>query len=516
MGLFREGAVEAREDVLSPEELEARESRCPEKLLRFRAAGYKPHYYQNLFHTSYERYRVASAGRRGGKTEGSAWEFAYLCDPTPIRYRDENGNVVETTVQRYELRKYGVKLPPPNKPIVNLVFTPDTKNYPATKRKVDDALDALGIPYDYNENKQTWYIPSKQDRRCIVYWRGTDKPRSARGEGFCAGFGDEPAFILSSSYIDSLEPAFSDHKGIFIFSTTPSDDVDNWWFYDYYIAPQKVDGRWVGRRGIGYFEWTSLENPYFDEDEYEARRERLHPLIFVREYMARWDKGGGKLLKLKWLHYYDPARDLAQLPDGGVDWSKYELYAGIDPASSLRTSADYFVSWVIALDRSTGQAYMVDFFQDKLEFPDQVQHIKALKAKWPGLIRIGIESVGYQAVLEQQVRAERIPGTYPIRPGRIKKEDRIMQLAPTFKSRKVLIRHDMAAFMNEWEQFPNGQHDDTLDAADIAIRTIASMHPVVFSGVYHDAGSDAKLLERQDPDLDNDQGFYDEEMGSEW
>jgi predicted phage terminase large subunit-like protein len=517
MGLFREGAVEARDsESLTNREINERFARCPEKLLRFWQAGYRPHHHQSLVHTCYERIRVAGAGRRGGKTEGVAYEFADLCNPAPIKVQAADGTTIETTVQRSELVKYGVRLPRPDRPIINIIFTPDTKNYPATKRKFDEALDALGIPYEYNENKQTWFIPSKRDQRCIVYWRGTDKPRSARGEGYCAAWGDEPAFIVSSDYIDALEPALSDHRGIWLFSTTPSQDVDNWWFYDYYIQPEKVDGKWVGRKGIAYFEWTSLENPYFDKEEYEEKRARRHPLLFAREYMARWEKGGGQLLKLSWLHYYDPAKDMHQKEDGtGVDWSRYQLFAGVDPASSLRTSADYFVCWVIAWERETGQGYLVDMYRDKIEFPEQIAYLRRLREKWPGLLRIGVETVAYQSVLLQQGRAAGITGLVEVRPGRMRKEDRIMQLGPTFKNRQLLIRNDMTVFMEEWEQFPNGKHDDTLDAVDIAIQATGSLLPGLVHSTHRPQSEADPLLDRHDPGT-LDQDFYDEEMGCDW
>src|SRR5438552_2082180 len=59
-------------------------AKYPQKMIWFGQNGYKPHYWQTLFHTNTDpetgrlcRFRHLAAGRRGGKTLSAAWETVF-------------------------------------------------------------------------------------------------------------------------------------------------------------------------------------------------------------------------------------------------------------------------------------------------------------------------------------------------------------------------------------------------------------------------------------------------------
>src|SRR6185312_13801158 len=70
----------------------------PYKFMWFAQNGYKPHYWQLLFHTLTDpttehvaRFRHLVAGRRGGKTLSAAWEILYYALHPESFHMDAHG-----------------------------------------------------------------------------------------------------------------------------------------------------------------------------------------------------------------------------------------------------------------------------------------------------------------------------------------------------------------------------------------------------------------------------------------
>jgi predicted phage terminase large subunit-like protein len=102
-----------------------------------------------------------------------------------------------------------------------------------------------------------------------------------------------------------------------------------------------------------------------------------------------------------------------------------------------------------------------------------VREYRLAKERWKSEpVSIRIEDVAYQAALAQQLfQATNLP-IAPSSPGQLNKQARIVGLSPHFESGRIRVRDDMSEFIREYATFPEGEHDDILDAVWHACRPI--------------------------------------------
>ena len=149
------------------------------------------------------------------------------------------------------------------------------------------------------------------------------------------------------------------------------------------------------------------------------------------------------------------------------------VYMGIDPASSLSKTADYFVIAVVALD-ADDNAYLIDMIRERMSPELQPQAIIDMYKKYKPM-KTTIEVVGYQEALRTSVRAMMtsqglfIPGIESgIRP-RTSKNERLISLVPRLASGRFYFRSQDISAQQEFLSYPSGKHDDTMDAIFYAI-----------------------------------------------
>jgi hypothetical protein len=131
------------------------------------------------------------------------------------------------------------------------------------------------------------------------------------------------------------------------------------------------------------------------------------------------------------------------------------------------------------LDKDGTQAFLLDYFYDRLAFPDQLDKIREWFLKWrPEMI--GIESNAYQrALVQMTARMDGLPPVVAVF-SKSKKEERILGLGPLFKIGKVRIQRRHVQFIDQWVSFDpakkNGD-DDLLDAVEIALGVAGVLLP---------------------------------------
>lgn len=146
------------------------------------------------------------------------------------------------------------------------------------------------------------------------------------------------------------------------------------------------------------------------------------------------------------------------------------IYMGVDPASSTKSSADYSVIFPIAYDYDRN-IYCLPYFRARVSpmvLADKI--IEMYRTYKPNKTKI--ESVGYQEMLRDYVRSKHtIPGLEVKESPRNSKSSRLESLEPHFASRKVyLIKGVHSAFINELLTFPKSKNDDIMDAFYYALR----------------------------------------------
>lgn len=440
------------------------------KLAWFLAHGYEPHTYQLAFHTLCDDatmkvlvHRFLVAGRRGGKTLSAAWDVVfYALNPEDFHW--------------------DVHKKKDDRPLHIWVLVPNFSSAGrAAKRAIlKDVLKKAGFErdrdYRYNQGENWIEFPNGS----ILEFKTAEQADSLVGAGIDILWIDEAAVIPTNVAYEYATPALDDHLGIVIGTTTPRGKN---WFYDLGWSPEAYDDE-----TIGTVEYTSIHNPFFSKDRWLYRKRRYHPLKFKQEYMAAFDSMAGKDLHGDWLITYEldelPLKNPslgAQRPDGSLKIENLDLdvFIGVDPAISLADDADSFAYAVLGLAKDKTQAFLLDTWKGRIDFPDQLKLVSELHLKWRPIF-IGIEAVAYQAALSQMAkRISTMPNIIPqLAPG--KKNDRILSMSPSFKIGQVRIRGEHKDFIDQWLDFDSSrrnQKDDMLDAAEIALRTAGFILP---------------------------------------
>ena len=215
--------------------------------------------------------------------------------------------------------------------------------------------------------------------------------------------------------------------------------------------------------GAGQSFWPAQFPP-----EMLDRLETSSPYVFAGQYMQNPAPLGGGIFKDEWWRFLD-VPPLTR-------WRA--IYA--DTAQKTKEQNDYsvFQCWGMTID---GQICLLDMVRGKWEAPEletmarafwqkhsQVQNAGALRA-------FKVEDKVSGTGLIQKLKREGIP-IVPIQRN-VDKVTRAMDAAPYVESGNVILMRNLAPlsdFLSEASVFPNGAHDDMIDAAMSAISDMTS------------------------------------------
>lgn len=186
------------------------------------------------------------------------------------------------------------------------------------------------------------------------------------------------------------------------------------------------------------------------------------PIGFARMYLLDLSAAEGIELKKEWLHVY-PKEDISET---------WPVVIGVDYASTadkLRDRGrDYFA---LAVGRLVpgGGVILVDGFRGHVSQGEAIEKTRGFAAAYATTSLIAVEAVGkgeeFYYLLLHNSRAPLMPA----QTGNRSKGARFQkQMAPLFQMGRAWITDQkspfLEAFKNEWVQWPNSEHDDTLDA----------------------------------------------------
>jgi hypothetical protein len=457
-------------ETLLPALLEAH----PVKYVWFLQHGYQPHIWQMLFHSAQfegnlNQFRHLVAGRRGGKTLSAAWEVLYYATHPEEFHRDAHGVECSRPLWIWALAK-DYKLGRP----ALMTFIQVIREAGLVKDK----------DYRYNKTEKVFefYGPG-EELLSLVEFRSADDPQSLRGAGLDILWIDESALIPDQEAWDVVYPSLTDREGLTITTTTPHGKN---WFWELFWSDEAMADEHQFR-----VEYTSIDNPYFKRRMWDYALTHYHPVMFRQEFMASFDALAGVSLQGPWLKFFVDGNPDIQTEDIGLPRyrddegqmrSKLELFIGVDPAISLSDTADSFAIALIGRTLDFSQAFLLDYFVGRIDFPDQLDKIREWFLKYRPQY-IGIEAVAYQQALAQMAaRMEGMPPISAILSQTKKKNDRLMQLGPVFKIGKVRIRKTHREFIDQWVSFDyerKNNKDDLLDAVEIALSAAGVLLPTI-------------------------------------
>lgn len=159
-----------------------------------------------------------------------------------------------------------------------------------------------------------------------------------------------------------------------------------------------------------------------------------------------------------------------------ADKLQLDYYTGVDLAISQKDAADNVVIRTVGKERNKPNIYLIEETAGKLDPTATIEAIFMHYEKYKS-IRIGIETVAYQQALvhflqEEQRRRNVYFNIQEIR-STAQKEIRIRSLVPMYKAGVVFHRHSDKALESELLQFPQGKHDDRIDALQFAVQLTA-------------------------------------------
>jgi predicted phage terminase large subunit-like protein len=208
---------------------------------------------------------------------------------------------------------------------------------------------------------------------------------------------------------------------------------------------QKVDKALNGRKSY----WPS-------QYSYETLKgyRRQNPEIFAMQYQNEIVQGKNAIFYDKDFRYYET------LPVGLL------FYQGVDLAASK--TGDYFVICTIAKDVDVGNYYVVDVFRSRLSLSKQFEKIVQQGERF-NPVKIGVEAGAYQTGMVEELKCDT---TLPIRSihQHTDKIARARRMSVLFENGQIYFPSRNMRLIDELRVFPKGEHDDCIDALEMALR----------------------------------------------
>ena len=204
--------------------------------------------------------------------------------------------------------------------------------------------------------------------------------------------------------------------------------------------------------------------------QWEERKAKTPARDWISLYQGRPSPQSGDVFHREWWRRYETPI-WSQNPDGSYDVPGTALLMSWDMTFKNTTGTDYVVGQVWA--HRQANAYLVDQVRARLSFTDTVAAFRLLTAKWPAATAKLVEDTANGPAVISSLRND-IPGIVAI-PAKDSKEARAAAVSPFVEAGNVwLPDHNIALFdvetlIEETLAFPNGSHDDQVDALSQAL-----------------------------------------------
>lgn len=217
---------------------------------------------------------------------------------------------------------------------------------------------------------------------------------------------------------------------------------------------------------------------WMSTERLQAARARQGERRFARKYLNDAKDEGGKQLKAEWLRFV--ARN-------EIPWTYLDWFAGVDPATGEAevSDPDEYAICYGGRDRRDGVVYLLGF-RASYEW-GILQGTEALEKlhREKGLKKVAIESVAFQVAAKQYIWQNTGIPAYKSNTTK-SKEIRFENMAVLFETGRVLVydqgegifaedKEDKESFFDQWIDFPEGRHDDRLDACEKMLEAAMSI-----------------------------------------
>jgi predicted phage terminase large subunit-like protein len=285
-----------------------------------------------------------------------------------------------------------------------------------------------------------------------VLFRSADEPDRLRGVNLGWFVLDEGALCSLETWLILLA-RLREAPGRAWVCTTPR-GYD--WLYETFAKSQSTDYAMIRS--------STRDNVFLPASFVERLQSQYTQQWQRQEIEGEFCELEGTLFKRHWFQIVEHA-------PAGLKWSRYW-----DLAASTRTQADFSASAAVALSTETGDVYIRDLIKMKQEWPEVRKAIISTAHAEPD-VQLGIESAMHGLAAVQELL--RLPELIDVSLKSIHvdrdKVSRALPIASRAEQGKVkLVRGEwINDFIDEATAFPNGAHDDQIDAVSGAFQMIS-------------------------------------------
>ena len=287
-----------------------------------------------------------------------------------------------------------------------------------------------------------------------VLFRSADKPDRLRGPNLAFFYLDEAAMMNRLAW-DVMIGRLRERPGRGWLTTTPQGFN---WVYDLFVEQQLAD--------YAVVRCATYENPYLSDNFIQSLRDTYGEGVFARqEIEGEFVQPEGAIFQREWFVLMETAPE-------GLRWVR-----SWDLAASTKQTGDFTAGAKVALAED-GTLYIADMIHGKWEWPDaRTVIIQTARMDGPGT-QIGVEKIAFQLAAIQELYREPELVQFTLREIRPDKDkvSRAMPWQVRAQAGKVkLVRGPwVMRFLNEVAAFPEGSHDDQVDAVSGAVRMLGS------------------------------------------
>ena len=212
------------------------------------------------------------------------------------------------------------------------------------------------------------------------------------------------------------------------------------------------------------------------QEQWETIKASKPPRVWSALYQGRPTPDSGDVFNRNWWVRFSSPIWTAQGDGSYMIHEANEVIQSWDMTFKDANSSDFVVGQVWA--RRGAYAYLVDQVRARMSFTATLDAFKLMCAKWPQASVKLVEDKANGAAVIDTLRKE-IGGIIPVQVTAKEgsKESRAQAVAPYVESNNVMIPNmniavpgfDPESFIVECTQFPNGQHDDQVDACSQAL-----------------------------------------------
>lgn len=213
---------------------------------------------------------------------------------------------------------------------------------------------------------------------------------------------------------------------------------------------------------LGRKEGAPLWPEYGYDEEWAAEKKiAIGSYAWNSLYQQRPSPPEGSIVQRQWWKYYSTPINLEEMDEIIQSWDL--------SFKDLQTS-DYVVGQVWG--RKGADKYLIDQIRGKIDFTQTIKALRSLTEKYPTARAKLIEDKANGPAIISITRQE-IPGIIAINP-RGSKESRAYAASPDIEAGNVYLPSPAIApwitdYIEEWASFPNGLHDDQVDATTQAL-----------------------------------------------